>query len=77
MTKPLALSLSGMTCQNCVKHVRRALDGIEGVEIESVDIGKADLLIDDSLTNAAAIGAVLAEAGYPVATGGPNLTQIR
>ena len=34
MTK--TLSVEGMMCQNCVKHVTKALAAVEGVEVVTV-----------------------------------------
>ena len=35
------IEVGGMSCQSCVAHVRRALEGVEGLAIESVEIGEA------------------------------------
>ena len=32
------LHVEGMMCQNCVKHVKKALEGVEGVTSASVDL---------------------------------------
>jgi copper chaperone CopZ len=36
-----ALTIGGMTCDHCVRAVNRVLLGLEGVEVEQVDIGSA------------------------------------
>lgn len=33
--------IEGMSCGNCVKHVTKALNGVDGVEIIEVEVGKA------------------------------------
>lgn len=32
------LKIEGMTCQNCARHVREALQGVPGVEYAEVDL---------------------------------------
>ncbi|MCG9894238.1 MAG: heavy-metal-associated domain-containing protein [Fimbriimonadaceae bacterium] len=32
------IKVSGMTCQNCVKHVKEAIDSLEGASEVSVDL---------------------------------------
>ena len=45
MTEPTVLRIEGMTCQHCVRHVTRALEGVEGVEAVAVDLeaGRAEV----------------------------------
>ena len=67
------ISIEGMTCGNCVRHVTEALNEVEGVTSVLVDLDgkRADLdaaesVTDDKLTEA------VTEAGYTVTgvTGG-------
>ncbi len=65
------LSIEGMTCSNCVRHVTEALGGVEGVSSVSVDLPgkKAELeaagsVSDETLENA------VKEAGYKVTSVG-------
>ena len=61
------MSIEGMMCQNCVRHVRKALEGIEGtsgVEV-SLEDKKATLTVDGSVTDEMLSGAVTEE-GYEV-----------
>ena len=60
------LSITGMTCGNCVKHVEKALKGVEGVQTVEVDLaaGAAHVTGDFSKGTAALIE-VLNEEGYP------------
>ena len=47
------LTVEGMMCQNCVKHVRKALEGIEGasdVEV-SLEEKKATVCVPESVTD--------------------------
>ena len=60
------LSITGMTCSNCVKHVETALKGVAGVTGVEVDLaaGAAHVVGDFSKGTAALID-VLNEEGYP------------
>jgi len=60
------LSITGMTCGNCVKHVEKALKGVVGVTGVEVDLaaGAARVVGDFSRGTAALIN-VLNEEGYP------------
>lgn len=61
------LSIEGMTCQNCARHVTEALHGIEGVSSVSIDLPgkKAELEATESVSNEALENAVK-EVGYEV-----------
>ena len=56
--------LSGMSCDSCVRHVRRALDKL-GVETKSVTIGSAEIAYDPSKVKPEQITDALGKAGYP------------
>ncbi len=61
------LTVEGMMCQNCVKHVRKALEGIEGasdVEV-SLEEKKATVCVPESVTDEMLKAAVV-DAGYEV-----------
>ena len=68
----IELKIDGMSCGNCVAHVTRTLNSLEGVKTESVQIGSAVVAFDPALVNPARIEEALAEDGYPAraATGG-------
>ena len=40
------LAITGMGCGHCVISVRKALENIEGVEVEQVEIGSAEVEYD-------------------------------
>ncbi|MBM6675978.1 heavy metal translocating P-type ATPase [Olsenella uli] len=63
MTKKL--NVTGMMCQNCVKHVTKALEGVEGVSDVRVDLesGTATCEATDAVSDDALVAAV-ADAGY-------------
>lgn len=58
------LHIEGMSCGHCLSAVTRALRSIPGVEIESVQIGRADLRYDEGTTTPSALEAAVTEAGY-------------
>jgi copper chaperone CopZ len=37
----MKLSIEGMHCQACVRRVQKALEKVDGVQVESVDVGSA------------------------------------
>jgi copper chaperone CopZ len=42
----LSLDIQGMSCNNCVKHVQKALTGLNDVEVQDVTIGHATVKYD-------------------------------
>lgn len=63
----LTIDVSGMSCQHCVRAVRTALEGVSGVHVERVDIGKAEVQYDQDKTTVTEITDAIADAGYPAA----------
>lgn len=59
------LSVEGMMCQHCVAHVKKALEGIDGVEAAEVDLdaGTAMARLSADVADDALIAAVV-DAGY-------------
>ena len=62
----MKLKISGMMCQNCVKHVKKALEAIPGVTAD-VDLssGTATLTGADAVS-ADALKQAVTDAGYEV-----------
>ncbi len=62
---PTTLRITGMTCNNCVRHVGEALRGVTGVKDVAVSLPEAaaEVTHDDVTTLPALIAAVEA-AGY-------------
>jgi copper chaperone len=58
-----SLLITGMTCQNCVKHARLALEGVPGVKSAEVDLetGLAQIEGDADVTS---LIAAVDEEGY-------------
>lgn len=59
----VTLSVTGMTCQNCVKHVTQALQAVPGVEQVAVDLASGTAQVKGSPDVQALIAAV-EEEGY-------------
>ena len=58
------LHIEGMSCGHCLNAVNRALSAVPGVEVESVQIGRAQVRYDERATSPAALEAAVSEAGY-------------
>ena len=62
----LNLKIDGMGCEHCIKSVREALEGINGVKVLDVKIGSAEVEAEnDSILNE--IREKLDDAGYDLA----------
>ncbi len=60
------LQIEGMSCGHCVKAVRQALEAVEGVEVEHVEIGAATIRYDPAATDPAGLRDAVEDAGYTV-----------
>ena len=58
------LTIDGMTCEHCVRAVRDALEGVDGVTVESVQIGEARVDLDETRVTTDGIATALEEEGY-------------
>ena len=59
-----SLTIDGMTCGHCVHAVDRALKGIEGVQVERVDLGSAVVAYDPATVKPGQIREAITEEGY-------------
>ena len=59
------LSVEGMMCQHCVAHVKKALEGVEGVEEAVVDLdsNSATAKLSADVADQVLVGAIV-DAGY-------------
>jgi copper chaperone CopZ len=73
--KSLTLHIEGMSCGHCLNAVNQALSALPGVEIDSVQIGRAVVRYDEAKTEPARIAAVVADAGY-AATAGASIAPV-
>jgi copper chaperone CopZ len=60
------LSIVGMSCGACVRHVTRALDGLTGVVHVDIDLPKKEAVVDHLLdrVNDTGLIAAISNAGY-------------
>ena len=60
------LTVSGMTCGACVKHVEKAINSIAGVEKVEVDLASGSVKVEGDISQQVnEIIAALEEDGYP------------
>ncbi|MBO0906226.1 heavy metal translocating P-type ATPase [Jiella sonneratiae] len=69
MTKALTISVDGMSCASCVRHVEKALADVDGVANASVNLARGTATVDLRdpalpAASATALAAALAAAGY-------------
>ena len=62
------LHVEGMMCQNCVKHVKKALEAVDGVMVANVDLDAKSAVVELSsdVSDEELIAAVVEE-GYEAA----------
>ena len=58
------LEIQGMSCDHCVQAVSRVLERVDGVTVEHVEIGWADVSFDPERTSADAIVEAVSSHGY-------------
>lgn len=62
------IQIEGMSCGHCVKAVEAALAAVEGVAVQAVEIGSAQIRYDPGAVDPARIAAALEDAGYTALT---------
>ncbi len=63
----IELKISGMTCQNCVRHVKEAISEVSGVKSVEVSLETATAKISsDSDLDQGALKTAVQEAGYAI-----------
>ena len=58
------IEIGGMSCGQCVLHVRRALASVDGVEVEAVEVGKAVVSMPAGGGRREAVAEAIRAAGY-------------
>lgn len=66
--KTQELKIQGMTCGHCVMSVRKGLDAVPGLVVESLEIGKAVVKFDETRVKSEQIRRAVEEAGYSVSS---------
>jgi copper chaperone len=64
MQDKLTLSIEGMHCGGCVRRVTTALQGVEGVELGSVEVGSAQMIFHPDQASAEEIAATVNRIGF-------------
>lgn len=60
----LEIKVAGMSCGHCVGSVDSALRKVEGVRVENVGVGSANISYDPAVTAPAAIAQAIEDTGY-------------
>lgn len=60
------ISIEGMSCQHCAMRVKKAIEGLKGINKADVQIGQAKVKFDESLTGKKEIEEAIVKAGYKV-----------
>jgi len=63
------IEIEGMSCEHCVNAVRQALATLPTVEVESIQIGRADVRFDEATLGAERLTAAVTDAGYTARLG--------
>ena len=58
------LHIDGMSCGHCLNAVNRALAEMPGVEVDTVNIGRAEVRYDVARVSRGQLEAAVADAGY-------------
>ncbi len=69
----LTLQIEGMSCDHCVSRVRQALSKVNGVDVESVEVGSAELGYDPGRVSPAQILEAVDRVGYTSHVGGSGV----
>jgi copper chaperone len=64
--KDITLTITGMSCGHCLNAVNKALAGVQGIEVKSVQLGRADLRVPEQSDAGDRARAAVEAAGYTV-----------
>ena len=59
-------SISGMSCGGCVNSLTRVLKTVPGIEPLKVEVGKAELRLDEARVSSQTVKDAVARAGFEV-----------
>ncbi len=62
----VTMTIDGMSCGHCVMSVRKALQAIDGVEVQEVRVGAATVAFDPGATSADQLRQAVEDEGYEV-----------
>jgi copper chaperone len=66
----LTMKVAGMTCGHCVSQVTRALESLDGVRVQKVEVGAAAFEYDPAATTEERIKQAIEDQGYSVTATG-------
>jgi len=58
------LSIDGMHCEHCVEAVREALESVQGVSVDRVEVGHAEVTYESASVSQEQLATVLDDVGY-------------
>ena len=58
------LKITGMSCQSCVSHTKKALESVEGVRSATVNLEPGGAVVEHEGTETAKLVAAVVEEGY-------------
>jgi copper chaperone CopZ len=64
--KTYTITIKGMSCGHCIHSVNKEFGTMEGITINSIKIGSADVTIDESKVTNQALQRAVEEAGYSI-----------
>ena len=64
MKEPVRLSIDGMHCKACVRRVTEAIQRINGVRLDSVEVGSAQIALDPEENTAEHVIAAINGIGF-------------
>lgn len=64
MENKIKLSIEGMHCGACVRRVTNALSAVNGVRVDSVEVGSADVSFDHATVAPEQIAAAVDSIGF-------------
>lgn len=64
MQNTLHLSVNGMHCSSCVRRVTTALEAVPGVQVQSVEVGSAQVAFDPAKATPQEIAASINRIGF-------------
>lgn len=64
MENKAKLSIEGMHCDVCTRRVMNVLNGVEGVRVESVEVGSANVVFDAATIAPEQIAAAVDRIGF-------------
>ena len=64
MANTIRIAIDGMHCEACVRRVTNALAGVEGVKVDSVQVGAAKVTFDPAVTAPEQVAAAVDRIGF-------------